>query len=51
MKIYDVILIINWSLEISSEARWRDGRVVDGGSLENYYTRKRIGGSNPPPSD
>ena len=23
----------------------RDGRVVDGGSLENYYARKRIGGS------
>ena len=28
----------------------KDGRVVDGDSLENYCTRKGTGGSNPPPS-
>ena len=30
---------------------WRDGRVVDGGGLENRCTRKGTGGSNPSPSD
>jgi hypothetical protein len=29
----------------------RDGRVVDGGGLENHCTRKGTGGSNPSPSD
>src|SRR5436189_4995407 len=28
----------------------RDGRVVDGGGLENHCTRKGTGGSNPSPS-
>src|SRR5580692_12296397 len=28
----------------------RDGRVVDGGGLENHCTRKGAGGSNPSPS-
>ena len=26
---------------------WRGGRVVECGGLENRYTRKGIGGSNP----
>src|SRR5262249_33494928 len=29
----------------------RDGRVVDGGGLENHCTGNRTGGSNPSPSD
>ena len=38
----------------TSGAGWisvrRDGRVVDGGGLENHCTRKGTGGSNPSPS-
>jgi diguanylate cyclase (GGDEF)-like protein len=37
------------AVESRSAAR-RDGRVVDGGGLENRCTRKGIGGSNPSPS-
>ena len=29
---------------------WRDARVVEWGDLEHHYTRKGIGGSNPPPA-
>lgn len=29
---------------------WRDGRVVEGGGLENRITSNRDGGSNPSPS-
>lgn len=28
----------------------RDARVDDWGGFENHYTRKSIGGSNPPPA-
>lgn len=34
---------------ISIAGRW-DGRVVYGGSLENYYRRNPIEGSNPSPT-
>src|SRR5438552_3916988 len=34
----------------SKIATRRDGRVVDGGGLENHCTRKGTGGSNPSPS-
>ena len=30
--------------------KWKRARVVESGSLENCYTRKGIGGSNPPAS-
>ena len=29
---------------------WRDARVAEWGDLEHHYTRKGIGGSNPPPA-
>ena len=54
------IEIVSWSAAFAGlpagarlwQARegWRDGRVVDGGGLENRCTRKGIGGSNPSPS-
>ena len=45
------------SLQVASCAHFgrlcstrRDGRVVDGGGLENHCARKGTGGSNPSPS-
>ena len=34
----------------SSSHERRDGRVVEGGGLENRFTSDRDGGSNPSPS-
>src|SRR5207249_1633240 len=36
--------------EVGKSLVRRDGRVVDGGGLENHCTRKGAGGSNPSPS-
>lgn len=42
--------IENDKISLSVVFMWRDGRVVEGGGLENRFTSNRDGGSNPSPS-
>src|SRR2546427_222978 len=46
----DEVVAVAAGLHFRRGHSWRDGRVVDGGGLENRCTRKGIGGSNPSPS-
>ena|GEM_PF-5406679 len=43
-------LLSESALQVKISAPWRDGRVVEGGGLENRFPVSRNGGSNPSPS-